>query len=212
MFFAGLTSNNHMRKLSVNSKQLTVKQKDKVNLPNTAHCSLSTVHSSRGFTLIELLISISIIGIISAIVLTSSQAVQRSSRDAQRKADLRTIQGALQQYYADQNNFPVAGAATNFDLATDTNLTSSTGNPATPLPTPVKTYIDKLAKDPTTATTPYCYKALISSTTQSDCDNSTSQCNFYYLCAKLENADSQSVACPAIAACPSGYNFSLSPL
>ena len=53
----------------------------------------------RGFTLIELLVVISIIAILSTIGLTSFSTIQRKGRDARRKADLREMKNALEQYY-----------------------------------------------------------------------------------------------------------------
>lgn len=62
--------------------------------------------NGEGFTLIEILVAIAIIGVVFGIIISSAAAIQRSGRNAQRKADLRTIQTALQQYYADHQYFP----------------------------------------------------------------------------------------------------------
>lgn len=60
----------------------------------------------RGFTLIELLIVITIIGILSALVLTNIQGVRERARDARRKSDLGSIKTALRLYYNDFKSFP----------------------------------------------------------------------------------------------------------
>ena len=52
-----------------------------------------------GFTLIELLVVISIIVILITMGMTSFSTAQRKGRDAKRKADLREIKNALEQYY-----------------------------------------------------------------------------------------------------------------
>ena len=59
-----------------------------------------------GFTLIELLIVVAIIAILISIGLASYSRVQKSSRDSQRKSDLKNIAGALEQYYSDENEYP----------------------------------------------------------------------------------------------------------
>lgn len=69
----------------------------------SAHRSLT---SGLGFTLIELLIVIAIIGILISIGLASFSRAQTQSRDSQRKADLQNMAGAMEQYYADENQYP----------------------------------------------------------------------------------------------------------
>ncbi|OGG02705.1 hypothetical protein A2W14_07355 [Candidatus Gottesmanbacteria bacterium RBG_16_37_8] len=54
----------------------------------------------KGFSLIELLVVISIMAILITIGITSLASVQRKSRDAKRKSDLREIKIALEQYYS----------------------------------------------------------------------------------------------------------------
>jgi prepilin-type N-terminal cleavage/methylation domain-containing protein len=63
---------------------------------------------SNGFTLLELLIVIGLIGILISIAATSYSTAQKKSRDSRRMGDLKAIQNALEQYYADNNgNYPV---------------------------------------------------------------------------------------------------------
>lgn len=165
-----------------------------------------TNHESRavGFTLIELLVAISIVSIVFGVILTSAAAIAKNSRDTQRKADLKNIQSALQQYYADQNFFPENA----FVLSSAGSLTSSKGNFTTPLPSPVKTYLSILPKDPTSGTiTPYLYNAFTSSNLSTPCSNvndSTTQCHYYCLFAKLENPPSVSGTCGTP---PADYNW-----
>ncbi len=65
----------------------------------------------RGFTLIELLISISIIGILAAIVLViiNPTTVRSKVRDSQRVNDLKSMQAALELYISDKGAYPVSG-------------------------------------------------------------------------------------------------------
>lgn len=66
-------------------------------------------HFSFGFTLIELLVVIAILGILVAITILAYSGSQGKARDARRKADLRSIQVALEQYYNDYKRYPITG-------------------------------------------------------------------------------------------------------
>lgn len=66
--------------------------------------------NKKGFTLIELLIVIAIIGILSSIVLVSLSSARQRAKDAERKADLHSIQLALESYYAQNGTYVIAGS------------------------------------------------------------------------------------------------------
>ena len=62
--------------------------------------------TSEGFTLIELLVAITIIGILSAVIFTNVGEGGAKSRDAERQADLRNLQSALELYKNRHGSYP----------------------------------------------------------------------------------------------------------
>lgn len=66
-----------------------------------------------GFTLLELLVVISIIGILIALGTAAFSTAQQRGRDAKRRGDMKTMQNAFEQFYAD----PVAGNGTYADCS-----------------------------------------------------------------------------------------------
>lgn len=141
-----------------------------------------------GFTLVELLITISIIGVLSAIGLVVFSNVLKQGRDAKRQSDLRAIQSALEQYYADQGYYPKKS-----DITTDGVL--STGN----LSTGGKIYLNTIPADPINRfdgnSKPwYQYRYYAVPAVPTQCDNiSTNKCTGYCLLAFLENSSNGTV-------------------
>lgn len=64
----------------------------------------------KGFTLVELLVVISIIGILSAIAIPKFTSATATARGAKIQADLRTIDSAIQIYYASAGSYPASVA------------------------------------------------------------------------------------------------------
>lgn len=67
----------------------------------------STVSKKRkqaGFSLLELLVVVSIIGILIAVAAAAYSTAQKKGRDAKRRGDVRAIQSAMEQYYADNDS------------------------------------------------------------------------------------------------------------
>lgn len=165
----------------------------------------------RGFSLIELLVAIGIVGLISGIGLASTATIQKNARDAQRQADLRVIQSAIQQYYADNNHYP---DDLNGPLTNGTSITNCTGKVGCSVVT--KTYLTTTPRDPVVGTTtPYCYRSQVANVTnQADpkygnCGGGSSgQCHFYQLCANLENPPGAAVGC----SCSGSATFRVTPL
>lgn len=75
----------------------------------------------QGFTLFELLVSISIIGILVALVSSSYSAAQKKARDSRRMQDMKSVQSAAEQYYA-QNNYSYPGTTAPWTVGGQTIL------------------------------------------------------------------------------------------
>lgn len=61
---------------------------------------------SRGFTIVELATVIVVLGILVSITALSYREVQRNARDEKRKVDAIVLQGAIEDYYADNGDYP----------------------------------------------------------------------------------------------------------
>jgi prepilin-type N-terminal cleavage/methylation domain-containing protein len=70
----------------------------------------------KGFSLVELLIVIAIIGILVAIATVSYTTIQKRSRDSRRVSDLKAVQQAMEQYYANsQSSYPASATCSGLD-------------------------------------------------------------------------------------------------
>ena len=59
----------------------------------------------KAFSLIELLVVVSIIGILVAAGIAAYSGAQKRGRDARRRGDMKAIQNAFEQYYAENNAY-----------------------------------------------------------------------------------------------------------
>lgn len=64
-------------------------------------------NGKNGFTLLELLIVVAIIGILISLGVVSYSSAQKKARDSKRRADMKAMQAAWEQYYADKSAYPV---------------------------------------------------------------------------------------------------------
>lgn len=66
------------------------------------------VNGKRGFTLMELLVTVGILAILvlSVFLVLDPMTQLKKAHDAKRKADLRKLQNALEDYYNDKNSYP----------------------------------------------------------------------------------------------------------
>lgn len=83
----------------------------------------------QGFTLLELLIVIAIIGILVTIATASYSSAQNKSRDARRRADVKAISNAFEQFYADNNGtYPSSCSVSSTYLPAGMPTDPQTGN------------------------------------------------------------------------------------
>jgi len=137
----------------------------------------------KGFTLIEMIVVIAVLGILAATVLVAinPEAQLQKSNDAHRKADLESLQHALELYYQDNGSYPASSG--NFQILSGTT-TLTWGSSWQP-------YMATLPKDPTLSNT-YVYYAPANANGQT-----------YYLYANLERGSADQQACNKGNACQS---------
>lgn len=149
--------------------------------------------SQQGFTLIELMVALLIVSAIFGVVISATAGLNRRGRDTTRINDIHNIQSAIQVYYADNQSYPEA-----MPTLTTGGAFSAAG----------KVYLSKTPTDPGGAL-PYCYIAQVSQNTPGVCSNiinSTNKCQYYQLCAQLENSQVGSTPCVCGG---NNYNFSV---
>lgn len=121
----------------------------------------------KGFTLMELLIVIAIIGILISVSVASYSSAQKKGRDARRHQDLKAVQNAWEQYYADNNaSYP---STCTFSAIPTPGVMSGTylpgGIPVDPksgaVPTPYQS---------SCTSTTYCFCAILEGETNSKTD------------------------------------------
>ena len=145
------------------------------------------MNKRNGFTLIELLVVISIIGVLTAISLTSFSRAQKQARDATRKSDLNQYRISLESYSINNNStYPFKGSGADTDAFCDSG---DSGNiigyiascPADPLATQTYRYVS--------GPLPAIYYILYA-------DLETG--NYWYVCS---NGNSGDTAAPSIGLC-----------
>lgn len=145
----------------------------------------------KAFTLIELLVVISIIGILVGISVFGMDAYFQSSRDTQRKSDLKQYQTALETF-ANKNGglYYISAATTN---PAGTMCTSGTGLNLTGCPT-----------DPTTGQN-YNYQSNASGTSYvlwGTLENPSSPATYWVVCSNGKSATATAGIPPSGGTCP----------
>lgn len=140
-----------------------------------------------GFTIIELLVVVIIIGILSALVISTYSGVQAKNRNSDRQAAIDTLQSQLETYYAQYNKYPTLANVNDATWRKD-NLVKATDNE---LQDPSWTDKNKTCNlngkaIATVQPTDDCYAYQVTGTDGSACDNVGVMCAQYTLTAMLE--------------------------
>lgn len=131
---------------------------------------MNKINKKFGFTLVELLVVISIIGILTIITASSFINSQVRSRDAYRKASLKSLADALSTYYGDYGVYPTSSTV---NINT---LISNEGEFSYPASGNKIIYMKKVPKEKTSGISQILYE--VSSTAKS-----------YRLYVNLENSE-----------------------
>lgn len=140
-----------------------------------------------GFTLIELVLVILILGILLTVVAVTYGGVQAKNRNNQREADINTLQGELETYYAQTSVYPTVADLNNSAWLTKNMPDLSPGTMRDPhwsnkvaacTAAGHSTVIGSIAAN--------CYTYQPVATDGSSCDNVKNPCAHYTLTATLE--------------------------
>lgn len=118
---------------------------------------MSNVQSKRGFTLIELLVVVAIIGILASVVMVGLSGARAKTRDAKRRADLKSLQGALSVYYANNGQYPASCNGTTWGGAGTAWGSCATSGASAYINGLSPSYLATLPVDPGPGTNGYIY-------------------------------------------------------
>lgn len=158
---------------------------------------------NNGFTLIELLVVVVIIVILTSFLLVALTQIQKNTRDAKRKSDLRVVAAALERFYSDNSHYPKSSSGQisigiKCSDAGSTTLTWGISGITCTISGVDKTYTKQLPHDPSPGHAQYCYE-------------STNSGQGYNLAAVLENSSDKEAVTSFICATKHGYNFLVTP-
>lgn len=137
---------------------------------------------NKGFTLFELLISISIIGILTALAVVSFSSAQKKARDVRRLEDMKSIQNAAEQYYSTVGNYVYPAG---IDIATNWTVNGQALLQAFPKD-PKGVGWTGYSYTPGTGNVSYCACAFVENTNTANADNACdfNSANKQFYCVK----------------------------
>ncbi|HSX29797.1 MAG TPA: prepilin-type N-terminal cleavage/methylation domain-containing protein [Candidatus Saccharimonadales bacterium] len=147
-------------------------------------------HKSSGFTIIELLVVLIVLFILASLIAFTYSGVQAKNRNAERKADIDTIKGQLEAYYAQTNTYPTfANLASNNWRSTNLKRLKDDA-----IQDPSWKIANTACKEKDQASfavkaTNECYSYQVTGTDGSACDNKKNPCAHYTLVAMLEGGE-----------------------
>lgn len=151
---------------------------------------MKQVSYKNGFTIIELMVVIVILFILAALIALTASGVQSKNRNGDRQADIDTLRGQLESYYAGTDKYPTfsnindpAWRSKNLPRLKDTAIddpkwTNNTEACA-------KNGKTTLSAEPTAN----CYSYQVTAADGSACDNDKTPCVHYTLTATLEGGE-----------------------
>lgn len=160
--------------------------------------------SNKGFTLVELLVIVTVLGVLMGVLLViiNPETQFKKARDTGRRASLKTVQAALEQYYNDNGAYPPT-ACWSGDACWTLGAGSFLGSNAT-------NYIKTLPTDPKQVGANCTLSAAYGFQYKPSGSGNTS----YVLATRFENLKDVYVQTGGLAGCywsaPNGFNFSLS--
>jgi len=135
--------------------------------------------SHSGFTILELIVVIVIIGILTALFLSTYAGIERNQRNQERRYDIQEIYQQLEAYYVENSKYPTLD---------DMNSSSW-------LQINMKTLDQGSLKDPSGSSgslaarpEPGAFAYQVSSTSGAGCNDTTTPCAHYTLTATLEDS------------------------
>jgi prepilin-type N-terminal cleavage/methylation domain-containing protein len=145
---------------------------------------------THGFTIIELMVVVVILCILAALIALTASGVQAKNRNGDRQADIDTVRGQLESYYAGSDTYPTRANVNDSEWRAK-NLprleTSALNDPRWKQDTTACANDGKpvLADQPA----PNCYSYQVTGSDGSACDNATVPCAHYTLTASLEGGE-----------------------
>lgn len=145
---------------------------------------------SHGFTIIELMVVIVILCILGALIALTASGVQAKNRNGDRQADIDTIRGQLESFYAGSDTYPTLANLNNQDWRAK-NLPRLKNGAINDPRWSKSAEACTVNNQPTLASqsTANCYSYQVTASDGASCDNAQKPCVHYTLTAVLEGGE-----------------------